>query len=50
MNKYHNFSPNVIENMIPFERDLYQEMILSDIAKEELEMQKQKGVELAFGG
>jgi len=51
MNKYHNFSPDVIENMVPFERDLYQDMIIADIEKAEHEAAhpKQQGVEYAFG-
>ena len=48
MNKYHNFSPEVIENMIPFERDLYQEMILEDLEKEAAAAQKQAGAVQAF--
>lgn len=49
MNKYHNFSPEVIEAMYPFERDLYQDMILSDMRKQHEEAQKSAGVEYAFG-
>ena len=51
MNKYHNFSPDVIENLVPFERDLYQDMIIADIEKAEHDAAhpKQQGVEYAFG-
>jgi len=48
MNKYHNFTPDVVENMIPFERDLYQDMILSDIQKQQQEAEKRSGVIRAF--
>jgi len=49
MNKYHNFSPDVIENMIPFERDLYQEMIVNEIEQEEADLKKKHGVDHPFG-
>ena len=49
MNKYHNFATSEIENMFPFERDLYFDMIVSDMEKQKAESLKQTGVEHAFG-
>ena len=49
MNKYHNFDTQSIENMFPFERDLYFDMIVADMEKQKAEMSKQTGVEHAFG-
>ena len=34
MNKFHNFTVDVIENMIPWERDIYYELILEQLKKE----------------
>lgn len=48
MNKYHNFATHAIENMFPFERDLYFDMIVSDMEKQQTEASKQKGVNYAF--
>jgi len=48
MNKYHNFDHETIENLIPFERDLYQDMIIDDVQKSEAAALKQEGVTHAF--
>jgi len=48
MNKYHNFAADMIENMFPFERDLYFDMIVSDMEKQKAEAEKQAGVNYAF--
>lgn len=34
MNKFHNFSVSEIENLIPWERDIYYELIAEQIRKE----------------
>ena len=39
MSKFHNFSITEIENMYPFERDVYYELILAQL-KEEADQQK----------
>lgn len=46
MMTYHGFSHSEVEGFIPFERDLYQDMILNKI---EQAAKKQQGVEYAFG-
>jgi len=48
MMKYHQFVSSDIENMIPFERDLYQDLILADMEAEKAAQQKQQGVTHAF--
>ena len=48
MSKYHSFSIDDIESMFPFERDLYQDLILADMETEKNASQKQQGVVQAF--
>lgn len=44
MKRFHNFTIQEIENIIPFERDLYQDMILTELNKRT----EREGVELPF--
>lgn len=41
---YHKFSLSEVEKMIPFERDIYIDMILIDKEKEKNELNNQKGI------
>lgn len=50
MNRHYNFSHSEIENMIPFERDLYFDMIMSENEKRKMAYNAgNREVEYAFG-
>jgi hypothetical protein len=49
MNRHHNITPDVVENLMPFERDLYLDMILHELEKQQQAAAKHAGVEYAFG-
>lgn len=49
MKKYHSFTVQEVEALLPFERDLFMDMIKSDIQKQIQEAEKRQGVSYAFG-
>ena len=41
--QFHKYSLTEIENMIPWERDVYVELLRSQLEEEKLKMQQQQG-------
>jgi hypothetical protein len=42
MAQHHNYSVTELEDMMPYERDLYVDMLLSFLEKQKQEMEKNK--------
>ena len=42
MAQHHNYSINELENMMPYERDVYVEMLMAFLEKEKEELQKRR--------
>ena len=42
MMQHHNYSLTELENLIPWERDVYQSLLLKHLEKEREEMKKQE--------
>ena len=42
MMQYHNYSLTELENLIPWERDIYQGLLLNHLEKERAEIKKQE--------
>lgn len=49
MNRHHGITPDVVEELMPFERDLYLDMILHELEKQQKAAAQASGVEYAFG-